>query len=233
MTVVDVDGSEPPRAFRLRRPARDHCGGEPPPERGGGGPRPRGAGCRRRRSGRCATWPTTSAWSSGTGARTSGPRTPTSVPPASSPRFPEDADLLAWLGWCTYSLVGALREVGPDRPAGPGGPSPTRRAPWGGTRRRRCPCTAGTPRAWPGPSEPLHPGLADDGVPEFIEIMVGADLASLPGAVTLTATDTGASWRVAGDRGGPSGRPGSPSCGPPPPTWCSCSTGASRCPTPP
>jgi len=49
-----------------------------------------------------------------------------------------------------------------------------------------------------GPPAPLHPGLADDGVPEFIEIMVGADLASLPGAVTLTATDTGASWRVAG-----------------------------------
>ena len=49
-----------------------------------------------------------------------------------------------------------------------------------------------------GASAPLHPGLADDGVPEFIEIMVGSDLTSLPGAVTLTATDTGASWRVAG-----------------------------------
>ena len=49
-----------------------------------------------------------------------------------------------------------------------------------------------------GASAPLHPGLADDGVPEFIEIMVGSDLASLPGVVTLTATDTGASWRVAG-----------------------------------
>ena len=43
-------------------------------------------------------------------------------------------------------------------------------------------------------------------MPEFIEIMVGADLASLPGAVTLTATDTGASWRVAGTAaGGPGG----------------------------
>ena len=51
-----------------------------------------------------------------------------------------------------------------------------------------------------GASAPLHPGLADDGVPEFIEIMVGSDLASLPGGVTLTATDTGASWRVAGSR---------------------------------
>ena len=62
--------------------------------------------------------------------------------------FPEDSDLLAWLGWCTYSLLGALREVGPRlRRAGPGGPSPTRRVPWAGTRPRRCRCTAGTPRA--------------------------------------------------------------------------------------
>ena len=59
-----------------------------------------------------------------------------------------------------------------------------------------------------GASEPLHPGLADDGVPEFIEIMVGADLASLPGAVTLTATDTGASWRVAGTGAGERSGPG-------------------------
>ena len=58
------------------------------------------------------------------------------------------------------------------------------------------------------PSAPLHPGLADDGVPEFIEIMVGADLASLPGAVTLTATDTGASWRVAGTGAAERVRPG-------------------------
>jgi hypothetical protein len=56
-----------------------------------------------------------------------------------------------------------------------------------------------------GASAPLHPGLADDGVPEFIEIMVGADLTSLPGAVTLTATDTGASWRVAGSGAGAGG----------------------------
>ena len=56
-----------------------------------------------------------------------------------------------------------------------------------------------------GASEPLHEGLAEDGVPEFIEIMVGADLASLPGAVTLTAIDTGASWRVAGAAAGAAG----------------------------
>jgi hypothetical protein len=38
--------------------------------------------------------------------------------------------------------------------------------------------------------------LASDGVPEFIEVMVGPDVAALRGAVTLTAVDTGGSWRV-------------------------------------
>ena len=52
-----------------------------------------------------------------------------------------------------------------------------------------------------GASQPLHEGLAEDGVPEFIEIMVGADLASLPGAVTLTATDTGRQLAGGGDGG--------------------------------
>jgi hypothetical protein len=44
----------------------------------------------------------------------------------------------------------------------------------------------------------LTSALAADGVPEFIEIMVGEDLRVLPGAVTLTATDTGGSWQIAG-----------------------------------
>ena len=38
--------------------------------------------------------------------------------------FPEDSDLLAWLGWCTYSLLGALREVGPDAPCWAWWPEP-------------------------------------------------------------------------------------------------------------
>ena len=38
--------------------------------------------------------------------------------------FPEDSDLLAWLGWCTYSLLGALREVGPDAPCWTWWPEP-------------------------------------------------------------------------------------------------------------
>ena len=87
-----------------------------------------------------------------------------------------------WPGWAgaPTPCSGRCARSGPTRPAGPGGPSRTRRAPSGGTRPRRRPSTAGTPRAWSGSSPPLRPGLADDGVPEFIEIMVGEDSRPCP-----------------------------------------------------
>ena len=112
--------------------------------------------------------------------------------------FPEDNDLLAWLGWCTYSLLGALRAAGPDAPCWAWWPEPHTAGAVGRHQAQEVSVHRWDAEGVAGPPAPLHPGLADDGVPEFIEIMVGADLASLPGAVTLTATDTGASWRVAG-----------------------------------
>ena len=66
---------------------------------------------------------------------------------------------------------------------------------------------------------PLPAVLATDGVPEFVEIMIGAGAAALPGSVTLTATDTGASWQVAGHGGPDARRAGSRSCGRPRPIW--------------
>jgi hypothetical protein len=47
-----------------------------------------------------------------------------------------------------------------------------------------------------GSSTPLPPALASDGVPEFIEVMVGSDATALRGAVTLSAVDTGGAWHV-------------------------------------
>jgi len=45
---------------------------------------------------------------------------------------------------------------------------------------------------------PLPPDLAADGVPEFVEIMIGPDAEVLPGAVTLVATDSEENWLVEG-----------------------------------
>ena len=38
--------------------------------------------------------------------------------------FPDDTDLLAWLGWCTYTLLAALREAGPEAPCWAWWPGP-------------------------------------------------------------------------------------------------------------
>jgi hypothetical protein len=127
--------------------------------------------------------------------------------------LPEDSDLLAWMGWCTYSLLSALRAAGPDAPSWAWWPAPHTAGAVARHQAQEVSVHRWDAQGVAGSSAPLHPGLADDGVPEFIEIMVGSDLESLPGVVTLTATDTGASWRVAGrggdsDGDGDGGRPG-------------------------
>ncbi len=52
--------------------------------------------------------------------------------------------------------------------------------------------------------DPLRRDVADDGVGEFVEIVLGSSADALPGVVTLRATDTGGTRRVAG--GGPGRR---------------------------
>jgi uncharacterized protein (TIGR03083 family) len=112
--------------------------------------------------------------------------------------LPPDSDLLAWLGWCTYSLLSALRVSGPDSPSWAWWGEPTPHTA-GAVARHQAQEVA--VHRWDaegsvGTSAPLPAELASDGVPEFIEVMVGSDVAALRGAVTLTAVDTGGSWRV-------------------------------------
>ena len=111
---------------------------------------------------------------------------------------PEDADLLAWLGWCTYSLLSALREAGPGAPCWAWWPSPRTSGAVGRHQAQEAAVHRWDAEGVGGAPGPLPALLATDGVPEFVEIMIGADLSALPGSVTLTATDTGASWQVAG-----------------------------------
>src|SRR6185437_9591511 len=103
-------------------------------------------------------------------------------------------------GWCTYTLLVALREAGPDAPCWTWWPGPHTAGAVGRHQAQEAAVHRWDAEgvASPGSGQPLAPALATDGVPEFIDIMVGEDLSALPGAVTLTAIDTGASWRVAG-----------------------------------
>jgi len=120
--------------------------------------------------------------------------------------MPEDADLLAWLGWCSYSLLRALREAGPDAPCWAWWPSPHTSGAVGRHQAQEAAVHRWDAEGVSGASSPLPTVLAADGVPEFVEIMIGADGSALPGSVTLTATDTGASWQVAGAGADRSGR---------------------------
>jgi uncharacterized protein (TIGR03083 family) len=125
--------------------------------------------------------------------------------------LPPDGDLVAWLGWCTYSLLSALRDAGPDAPCWAWWPDPTPHT--AGAVARHQAQEAAVHR-WDaegsvGSSSPLPAVLATDGVPEFIEVMVGSDVAALQGPVTLHALDTGGSWlvgRTEDSAGAPSSR---------------------------
>ena len=112
--------------------------------------------------------------------------------------LPIDADLQAWLGWCTYSLLQALRDGGPDAPCWAWWPSPRTAGAVGRHQAQEAAVHRWDAEGVSGSSRPLAPGLAADGVPEFVEIMIGTDARSLRGTVTLTATDTGTSVRVEG-----------------------------------
>jgi uncharacterized protein (TIGR03083 family) len=114
------------------------------------------------------------------------------------PALPIDNDLLAWLGWCSYSLLSALRDVGPDSPCWAWWSDPTPHT--AGAVARHQAQEAAVHR-WDaersvGSPAPLPPELATDGVPEFIEVMVGPEVAALPGEVTLHDVDTRGSWKL-------------------------------------
>jgi uncharacterized protein (TIGR03083 family) len=130
-------------------------------------------------------------WSENVRAKNPNERSGESLTP-----LPPDSDLLAWLGWCTYSLLSALRDAGPEAPCWAWWPDPTPHT--AGAVARHQAQEAAVHR-WDaegsvGSAMPLPPDLATDGVPEFIEVMVGSDVTALRGVVTLSATDTGGTW---------------------------------------
>jgi uncharacterized protein (TIGR03083 family) len=109
---------------------------------------------------------------------------------------PSDSDLLAWLGWCTYSLLSALREAGPDSPSWTWWGEPRSAAAVGRHQAQEAAVHRWDAQLATGSVGTLRPELASDGVPDFIQIMVGGDAGALSGTVVLSAIDTGASWQV-------------------------------------
>jgi uncharacterized protein (TIGR03083 family) len=123
---------------------------------------------------------------------------------AELPQLPSDAELLAWMGWCSESLLAALAESGPDGPCWTWWAAPRTAA---AVARHQAQEVAvhrwdaeGAGEAGPGGGAALPSDLAADGVPEFVEIMIGPAAEVLSGAVTLVASDSasGEHWRVEG-----------------------------------
>ena len=144
-------------------------------------------------------------WSENVRAKNSDERAGGSLTP-----LPVDNDLLAWLGWCTYSLLGALRDAGPNSPcwAWWGDPTPHTAGAVARHQAQEVAVHRWDAQGSIGSSTPLPPELATDGVPEFIEVMVGPDIAALRGLVTLHAVDGGGRWKVGADASRPDGAPG-------------------------
>jgi uncharacterized protein (TIGR03083 family) len=117
------------------------------------------------------------------------------------------AGLLAWFGESTSALVEALRKATPTDPAWT----------WWGE-----PATAGAiarhqvqeaavhrvdAELVAGASTPLHADVADDGVAEFLELMLDVPKGTVLAPVLLRASDTSSEWRAGGDVADPSGSP--------------------------
>ncbi len=115
--------------------------------------------------------------------------------------LPDDRDLQVWMGWCTYTLLSALREAGPDAPCWTWWGEPHTSLAVARHQAQEAAVHRWDAQLAADEVEPLPAELSEDGVPDFVQIMIGADVTSLPGSVTLTATDTGASWPVGGAGG--------------------------------
>jgi uncharacterized protein (TIGR03083 family) len=107
--------------------------------------------------------------------------------------------LLEWFADGTRQLVEAIARVAPEAPAWT----------WWGD-----PATAGAvarhqvqeaavhrvdAELVTGPSTPIAADIADDGVPEFLQVMLDVPAGVLPPAVRFQATDTGSEWTLGSD----------------------------------
>jgi uncharacterized protein (TIGR03083 family) len=125
-----------------------------------------------------------------------GGEAPTDVDTLDAPA--DRAGLLAWFGESTNALVDALGKATPTDPAWT----------WWGE-----PATAGAiarhqvqeaavhrvdAELVAGAGTPLHTDVADDGVAEFLEVMLDVPKGTVLAPVLLRASDTGSEWRAGG-----------------------------------
>jgi uncharacterized protein (TIGR03083 family) len=123
-------------------------------------------------------------------------------PDAVARDLPPDDRLAEWMRASTGALLTAIGERGADAACWTWWPSP-----------RTCGAVArhqvheAAVHRWDleatfGSPAPIEAAVADDGVPEFLEIVAGSETGTLLGSLTLSAEDTGGRW-IIGDQRGP------------------------------
>jgi len=117
---------------------------------------------------------------------------------------PTDDVLAGWLRQATASLCDALQAAGPAAPCWTWWGEPATAGAVARHQVQEIAVHTWDAEAVAASPDPLRRDVADDGVAEFLEVMLGSSADAVPGVVTLRATDTGGSWRVAG--GGPGRR---------------------------
>jgi uncharacterized protein (TIGR03083 family) len=116
--------------------------------------------------------------------------------------MPADDFLVAWLHEGTADLCDALEAAGPAAPCWTWWGEPATSGAVARHQVQEAAVHCWDVEAVMAIPEPLGGDVADDGVGEFLEIVLGPGADALPGVVTLRSTDTGGSWEVAGRGGG-------------------------------
>jgi uncharacterized protein (TIGR03083 family) len=124
-----------------------------------------------------------------------------STPWAGKIRPPIDGELAAWMRESTADLVAALAEVDEASPCWTWWGEPYTAGAVGRHQVQEVAVHRWDAELTVGGTTALDSTLAADGVAEFLEIVLGADAESLPGTITLIATDTGGRWEIGGGSG--------------------------------
>ncbi|MGH9209086.1 MAG: maleylpyruvate isomerase family mycothiol-dependent enzyme [Acidimicrobiales bacterium] len=111
-------------------------------------------------------------------------------------------DVAGWLRDCTESLLAALREAAADAPCWTWWGEPRTAAAVARHQVQEAAVHRWDAELSGGTPSPIDADVAHDGVGEFLEVVLGTAASSVPGGVTLVATDTRGRWQTGG--GGPS-----------------------------
>jgi uncharacterized protein (TIGR03083 family) len=113
-----------------------------------------------------------------------------------------DDELVRWMRASTEELLGALGDSSEGAPCWTWWNAPRTCGAVARHQVQEAAVHRWDAEAAVGDASPIDAAAADDGVAEFLEIMLGSTASTMPGSVSLVADDTGGEW-IVGDQRGP------------------------------